>query len=358
MQGEGADVPGAYSGKARRHGPRAVLAVMAAVMLAIAGDAALARRKVPPPDPVPVSLPRDLFGAVEITHPPATDFAKWTETIARYERDRRQESALCDDGDCALMRWREFLETLRGKDAMTQLRAVNAYLNTLPYRTDLENYGAEDYWATPRELFARGGDCEDYAIAKYLSLRALGWPAERLRVAVVHDNARDLVHAALIAYEGGHAYLLDIEIAEVTDHRNVARYVPIFAISENGWWSYRTLPPVEVVKVVGRVASSTPAPPAPEWRHPHLRHKPGRPPKLAARPFPGPRSVAWRSPHMKHNLRIFAKAAPRPAPAEPAVVRTVVTVQEPVREPAPQPEPEIVAEPGERIEEMFLPGAK
>lgn len=348
-------MPGAYSGRARRHGPRAALAVMVAVVLAIAGDAASARRKVPPPERAALSLPQDLFGAGEIAHPPATDFAKWTETIARYERERAQERTLCEqDGDCALVRWREFLETLRGQDALAQLRAVNAYLNRVPYRTDLENYGSEDYWATPREFFARGGDCEDYAIAKYLSLRALGWPAERLRVAVVHDNARDLVHAALIAYHGGNAYLLDIEIAEVTDHRNVSRYIPIFAISENGWWSYRAQPAIEVVKAVAKIEEAKPV-----WRSLHLRHKPARaapPPRLTAPVVMHTKSAGWRSSHLKHHSRV-AKAKLRPAPHEPVAVREVVPVA--TRDtPAAQETPEIVAEPGERIEELFLPGAK
>ncbi|MGH7004879.1 MAG: hypothetical protein ACREIP_13110, partial [Alphaproteobacteria bacterium] len=78
--------------------------------------------------------------------------------------------------------------------------------------------------------------------AKYLSLRALGWPAERLRIVIVHDRERNLVHAALVAYYDNNAYLLDIEIAAVTDHRRVGRYVPIFAISEKGWWSYNPVP--------------------------------------------------------------------------------------------------------------------
>jgi len=312
-------VPGAYSGKARRRWARAGLAALAALALAVAGDAALARRKPPPAEPgAAASLPKDLFGAGEIAHPPATDFAKWTETIARYEQERRQERALCDKGDCALQRWREFLAGLNGKDAMAQLSAVNAYVNRVRYRTDAENYGIDDYWSTPRELFARGGDCEDYAIAKYLSLRALGWPAEQLRVAVVHDNARDLVHAALIAYHGGNAYLLDIEIAEVTEHRNVARYAPIFAISEVGWWSYRPPPPVEVGKAVGQAELVS------DRRALHLRHKPGR------------------------AAKAVAGTAPRPAPREPVVAADV----------APAPAPEAAADTGERNEKLLRPAAK
>ena len=340
-------MPGAFSGMARRHWQRAGLAILAAFVLAVSGEApALARKKPPAEEPKPaLSLPKDLFGFGEIAHPPATGFAKWTETIARYERERSQERALCQKGDCALVRWREFLAPLMRKDAPAQLRAVNDYMNRVPYRADLENYGAEDYWATPREFFAKGGDCEDYALAKYLSLRALGWPAERLRIVVVHDNARDLVHAALIAYHEGNAYLLDIEIGQVTDHRNVARYVPIFAIGENGWWSYRPLAPAEIAQAVGKVAKLVP-----EWRSLLMRHKPGRAKALARPSLHHPvvaqhakLAAAWRSPHMKHKPGHSGKAAPRPAEKEPTVAADVAPATAPA---------------GERIEEMFLPGAQ
>jgi len=204
------------------------------------------------------------------------------------------------------------------------------------------------------------------------------------------------VHAALIAYHGGQAYLLDIEIAEVTDHRNVARYVPIFSISETGWWSYQALSPTEAAKGVGQVANVAPdkigpdkieadrigpnkigtekaAPQrvVPEWRSLHLRHKPSRPPSLATRHRPGERALAWRWPHLKHKPVVaatsvaqgIAKPGPRPVRHEPAVAamraREPTPARAPAREPdsTPTPEPEHVAEPGERIEEMFLPGA-
>lgn len=348
MTGEGDDVPGAEKGSARRS-RRALIAAVAA-LAAVAGAAA-AREKLPP---AASAIPADLFGAGAVAHPPAADFAKWTDTMARYARERRQEQAACAAGDCALVRWRAFLETLRGAAPLHQLAAVNAYINRAAYRSDQDNYGVEDYWATPRELFARGGDCEDYAIAKYLSLRALGWPAERLRVAVVRDTARDLVHAALIAYHGGTGYVLDIEIPEVTDHRKIARYAPIFAIGESGWWSYDALPPAEGAAPVAQRAeraapriSAVPAPP----RSPHLRHPLGRPAKRAVRAEA--HAHAWRSPHLKHAPR-------RPAKAHPSFAAVLRAATDPAHAPpAPAPRaPEAVAEPGERLEELFLPGAR
>jgi hypothetical protein len=111
-----------------------------------------------------------------------------------------------------------------------------------------------------------------------------------------------------------------------------------------------------VIKAVAKVADAK-TEVKPEWRSLHLRHRPARgapPPRLTAPPVAHhAKAVRWHSPHMKHNLRL-AKAAPRPAPRETAPVRDVVTIT--AREAAP--EPAIVAEPGERIEELFLPGAK
>lgn len=238
-------MPGSKAGIAcrlRRAGQAALAAViLAAAMLAVgSATPSEARRKISGPEER--TAPADLFGWPATAYPPARNFAKWNETIARYERERHQERALCQRGDCAMLRWREFLAGLKRAEPLAQLRAVNDRLNKIAYVSDMENYGVEDYWATPREFFAKGGDCEDYALAKYLSLRALGWPAERLRIVVVYDRERDLVHAALVAYHEGVGYLLDIEIGAVTDARRVGRYLPIFAISEKGWWSYNPVP--------------------------------------------------------------------------------------------------------------------
>jgi predicted transglutaminase-like cysteine proteinase len=52
---------------------------------------------------------------------------------------------------------------------------TNRFLNDWRYKPDDQNYGQRDYWATPLEFLRRSGDCEDYAIAKYVTLRELGF---------------------------------------------------------------------------------------------------------------------------------------------------------------------------------------
>lgn len=91
------------------------------------------------------------------------------------------------EGAASRMRkWREILHSDKFLNDAKKLEAVNRFFNSVPYVIDLEHWGKADYWATPIELLAsNGGDCEDYAIAKYFTLRELGIPAERLRIAYV-----------------------------------------------------------------------------------------------------------------------------------------------------------------------------
>ena len=89
--------------------------------------------------------------------------------------------------------------SLAGKDRKTQLAAVNEFMNRASYIEDLPNWGVPDYWATPLQFLTKDGDCEDYAIAKFVSLRTLGFTNDELRIAVV-DDADAVIDAADAVY--------------------------------------------------------------------------------------------------------------------------------------------------------------
>jgi predicted transglutaminase-like cysteine proteinase len=208
-------------------------------------------------DPVAATQVR-LFGSSENVNRDVSPFPKWTGMLARYAREQHLESAACTGGACHLQEWKAFVETLRGKDRMTQLQAVNAYANRVPYRSDLDRHGMADYWATPRETFGRSADCEDYAIIKYLSLRKLGWSASALRIVVLKHEVRNELHAVLVAYVGGTAYVLDNLIPDVREHAAIRYYRPIFSINEAAWHYHRDWNPGSVAPV----ATSAPRYPA------------------------------------------------------------------------------------------------
>ena len=108
------------------------------------------------------------------------DLSPSNETIALAVKQHGEGAA------SLLRKWREILHYDKSLNDAKKLEAVNRFFNSVPYVSDLEHWGKADYWATPLELLAsNGGDCEDFAIAKYFTLRELGVPNERLRIAYV-----------------------------------------------------------------------------------------------------------------------------------------------------------------------------
>jgi predicted transglutaminase-like cysteine proteinase len=81
--------------------------------------------------------------------------------------------------------WKSLVESheYRARDDLSKLKLVNDFLNETPFMCDAAQWCVEDYWATPIEFLANhGGDCEDFAIAKFVALRALGVEDARLRL--------------------------------------------------------------------------------------------------------------------------------------------------------------------------------
>ena len=201
--------------------------------------------------------PVRLFGSSEQGSPNLSQFPKWTGVLERYAHERPLEGLPCSGGSCAVQRWKRFLGGLEGKSALQQLESVNRYVNQTIYRTDMARYGVVDHWATPVEFFGRSGDCEDYAIAKYLSLRNLGWEKKDLRILVLNDEVRRELHAVLIAYHGGTAYVLDNLTTDLLEHAAIRHYTPIFSINETTWYFHQHWNPPAPTLVASTVFPST-----------------------------------------------------------------------------------------------------
>ena len=61
------------------------------------------------------------------------------------------------------------------------ITSVNKFFNQLEYSSDIKTWRKKDYWATPLEFLGKGqGDCEDYAVAKFMTLLMLGIPEDKL----------------------------------------------------------------------------------------------------------------------------------------------------------------------------------
>lgn len=185
---------------------------------------------------------RQLFGRETYQFSDLKALTKWTGALERYFAEKRVAEGSCEKNfltRCHLQEWIRFLDGLRGKNRWIQVEAVNRYLNTVPYLEDPINYGVPEYWATPSEHLSRQGDCEDYAIAKFLSLRELGFADKDLRVAVVQDLNLRVLHAVLVVYDGDQPYILDSQTRYVLPAFAILHYQPIYAVNETHWWLYR-----------------------------------------------------------------------------------------------------------------------
>ncbi|HEY9099273.1 MAG TPA: transglutaminase-like cysteine peptidase [Thiobacillus sp.] len=92
-----------------------------------------------------------------------------------------------DAGASSVAAWRELLTSSTGQPETVKLKRVNDFFNRrVRFGEDRDIWGVEDYWATPLEVLGRSeGDCEDFAIAKYMTLKLLGVSSEKMRLTYV-----------------------------------------------------------------------------------------------------------------------------------------------------------------------------
>ncbi len=183
-----------------------------------------------------------LFGTVEFRVDSLAALPQWQHVLRQIARERRLYRACADADEACPTRsaivWQALLKSEVGQPRFEQIQAVNQFLNQWQYKTDEQNYGQRDYWATPLEFLSRSGDCEDYAIAKYVSLRQLGFAAEDLRLVVLRDVVRDLPHAVLAVYLDREVYILDNLTTAVLPQEQVSQYVPYYSVNETTRWAH------------------------------------------------------------------------------------------------------------------------
>jgi predicted transglutaminase-like cysteine proteinase len=104
---------------------------------------------------------------------------------------------------------------------------------------DIAVWDKEDYWATPLEFLSKGaGDCEDYSIAKYFTLKELGVDEQKLRITYVKAVKLNQAHMVLTYFENKRAIPLvldnlDIEIKPANLRKDL---IPVYSFNGDGLW--------------------------------------------------------------------------------------------------------------------------
>ena len=133
----------------------------------------------------------------------------------------------------------ENLERFGNKNEKEKLALVNSFINQTRFVDDITHWGKQDYWATPVELLAtNGGDCEDFSIAKYFTLREMGVPDERMRITYVKSLKLNQAHMVLTYYPSPDSdpLVLDNLINDVKPASNRSDLLPIYSFNAQDLW--------------------------------------------------------------------------------------------------------------------------
>lgn len=135
--------------------------------------------------------------------------------------------------------WHELMTTHGQADDLEKLRLVNDFFNQMKFVNDIDHWGKEDYWATPLQMLtSNGGDCEDFSIAKYFTLREMGIPAERLRLTYVKALKLDQAHMVLTYFPTPDAdpLVLDNLEADIRTASERDDLQPVYSFNGESLW--------------------------------------------------------------------------------------------------------------------------
>jgi len=143
-----------------------------------------------------------------------------------------------------VLNWQNLIYEDRGQAENSILQSVNAFFNQMPYISDQQHWGLADYWATPVEFLAtNGGDCEDYAIAKYFTLRELGVPDEKLRITYVKAGRSQWLSSpeahmvlAYYPYPDSEPLILDSLDPAIEPASQRTDLQPVYSFNGTGLW--------------------------------------------------------------------------------------------------------------------------
>jgi predicted transglutaminase-like cysteine proteinase len=228
-------------------------------------DADLVERQARAPNDTRLAAPARVaalgrVGAAIAPPPPAEPFGLAATSVTsgdvltkwrRVEADIRAEDEVlahcrhsADRCPAAVQNFLAIIEQGRAQTGRTRIGVINRAINlAIEPMSDLAQWGVPDRWSAPLETFTTGrGDCEDYAIAKYVALRLAGVSADDLRLVVMRDTIRGDGHAVAAARLDGHWLMLDNNRMAMVEDADMRNYRPLFVLDERGVMRYIDTP--------------------------------------------------------------------------------------------------------------------
>ena len=156
-----------------------------------------------------------------------------TELLSKAEQKYGNSARL------RLVAWENLIITDNSQTELEKLEKVNQFFNQMEFVEDIDHWGNKDYWATPIEfLGTQGGDCEDFTIAKYFTLKAMGIEEEKLNLTYVKALTYNVHHMVLTYFStpGSEPLVLDNIVADIKPASQRRDLLPIYSFNGTGLW--------------------------------------------------------------------------------------------------------------------------
>ncbi|MCW8357299.1 transglutaminase-like cysteine peptidase [Marinomonas pontica] len=164
----------------------------------------------------------------------------YADVSDKYRKLAKQAAAVYGaSAEKRILAWRKLVDDSQSLSIVDQLTQVNNFFNQMEFVDDMTLWGKEDYWATPIEFLGmQAGDCEDFTIAKYFTLRELGVPDEKLRLVYVKALKLNQHHMVLAYYHKPTSVpvLLDNLDKELKPASKRNDLLPIYSFNAENLW--------------------------------------------------------------------------------------------------------------------------
>jgi len=147
----------------------------------------------------------------------------------RFGKDARQR----------LLAWQRLVQEDTSRNDEEKLKKVNDFFNSVDYVSDELHWRKKDYWATPVEFLASdGGDCEDFSLAKYFTLKLLGVAESKLKMTYVKAWKLNQAHMVVTYYPTPEAepLVLDNLVPAIQPASKRSDLLPVYSFNGSGLW--------------------------------------------------------------------------------------------------------------------------
>lgn len=181
-------------------------------------------------------LNRVLLGSCILLIGLASAVANWDFGVIVQKAESRYGNL--GQGKSRIQAWEAQIKASSTSSELDKLTEINRFFNRqIRFSDDIQIWEQNDYWATPVEMLVKGeGDCEDYSLAKYFTLRRLGIPSEKMRITYVKALNYNQAHMVLTYYAspGAEPLVLDNLINVIKPASQRRDLLPVYAFNAEG----------------------------------------------------------------------------------------------------------------------------